>query len=247
MLNKIISKTLIAFLLLIPISAFTNGHTQYSIFLIPDKNAETYIKNFNNYAAKQGVYEKYNITPFIQQYPVSLNLYTTSFKRFYLESIVQLVKRIANTTEEFDISADQITISEDGFITLNIGNDHDLQGLSNIVIRNLAKDRYKDSNMPSWIKFHPAKQKLFNEYGTSNAFDQFEPNINISTINISDQSIKQMIEDDFDKTIQSFNQKSLSFKIIGIGFGYADDNGQVAEVIKKYNFKDTKNYSFEKS
>lgn len=246
MLNKIISKILITFLLFISVSAFASKHTQYSIFLIPDKSTETYIKSFNNHAAKQGVYKKYSITPFIQEYPVSLNQYNTSFKRYYLESIVQSVRRIAISTKEFYVSSKQITINEDGFVTLSINDDHDLQELSNNVIRHLAKDRYKDSTIPSWMKSYPTKQKLFNEYGTSNAFDQFEPNINISTINTSTQKINQTVKDDFNKTIQSFEQKPLNFKIIGIGFGYADDNGQIANVIKKYYFKDTKKYFFEK-
>jgi hypothetical protein len=234
-------------LLIISINAFASKHTEYSIFLIPDKEAETYIKSFNSYASKQGVYEKYSITPFTHGYPVSLNLYNTSFKRVYLEGIVQLIKRIANSTEEFYVSSNQITIDESGFVTLNINDDHELQGLSNNIITHLSRHRYKDSSVPSWMKFSPTKQKLFKEYGTSNAFDQFKPSIDISTINTNNQSIKQIIKNDFDKTIQSFNQKPLSFKIIGIGFGYADDNGQITEVIKRYNFEDTKDYSFEKS
>lgn len=247
MLNKIISKALIICLLVISSSAFASNHTLYSIFLIPDKNAETYIRSFNSHVAEQGIYEKYSITPFIEDYPATITLYSANFKYFYLESIVELLKRIANSSEEFEVSTNQIIVDDNGYVTLNISGEHNLQSVFNTVIRHLAKDSYKDSTVPSWMNFSPMKKKAFQKGNSSIKFDQFTPSISITAKDLYTDTIKQMFEDDFNKTIQSFDQKPSNFKVIGIGLGYADKNGQIEEVIKMYNFGETKGYSFEET
>ncbi|BCD90481.1 hypothetical protein fh0823_06200 [Francisella halioticida] len=79
--NKTFSKLIIIFLLLISCNAFAESLKQYNIYLIPSNKAAKYIKKFDNSLEKTNVLRKYNMSPFIENHPVHLTLYLTSFNR----------------------------------------------------------------------------------------------------------------------------------------------------------------------
>ena len=246
MINIIFPKILAICLILISVNVFANNFKQYNIFLIPDKSATTYINNFNNLANNSGLYKKYKIIPFSKNHPTHLSLYITSFKSQYLVNIIDLIKNIAESTEQFDITTNQITVGKSGFVMLDVDNSKTLQNLSDINITKLSKYRDKDYSMPSWVRYYPEKEISFKKYGTPNAFIQFDPHFSILVTILKKNNTKQDFVNDFSKAIQEFNSTPKKIKIIGIGLGEVDNYGQVTKTIKKYIFKTNKRKKNEK-
>ncbi|MGQ4005226.1 2'-5' RNA ligase family protein [Francisellaceae bacterium CB300] len=225
------------FLLFISTYIYTDKQTQYNVFLIPDNSATTYINKFNNQLANDGLLEKYNVLPFSKNHPTHLSLYITSFNKKSIDKITDIVKNISNDTKPFDITTNYITVGKSGFVMLDVNDSERLQYLSNTTVTKLSKYRDKDYPMPNWVKYYPEKEISFNKYGTPNAFEQFDPHFSILAKSLKNDKIKQTFVDDFNKAIRIFNPKPKKFKIIGIGFGEVDNNGQITKTIKKYIFK----------
>lgn len=225
------------FLLFISTYIYTDKQIQYNVFLIPKNNATTYINKFNNQLASDGLLEKYTVLPFSNSHPVHLSLYITSFKEKYIDKITGIVKNISTETMPFDITTNEITVGKSGFVMLDVDDNKTLQDLSDTTITKLSKYRDKDYSMPDWVKYYPEKETSFKKYGSPNAFSQFDPHFSILAKVLKDDRMKQNFINDFSKVVKEFNPKPQKIKIIGIGFGEVDNNGQITKIIKEYKFK----------
>lgn len=234
--NKTFSK-LIMILLLISCNVFAESLKQYNIYLIPSNKATKYVRSFDDSLEKTNVLKKYNTRPFIENHPVHLTLYLTSFDKKNIPDIKKQLAEIAKNTSPFDIKTDKFIAGKSGFVMLNIQNSPKLQKLSNKVVTDLSKYRNKDYPAPSWVKYYPTKLKSFKKYGSPNTFNQFNPHLSILAADLDSDKARASFENDFNQIIQETKLKPGSFKIKAIGFGEVDKYGQVTKSLHIYNLK----------
>jgi hypothetical protein len=232
-----ILQLIILLYLLSSIYAYAEQSKQYNIYLIPSSNATSYINSFNTLVKKDNLFAKYNIKPFTKDHPVHLTLYLTSFQNKNLTQIKQSVKNIADTNKAFTITTSDITVGKSGFVMMDLEHSKELQHLSNTAISDTSQYRDKEYPMPSWVKFYPNKQKSFEKYGSPNAFGNFDPHFSILAANLKDEKLRNSFVTDFTAAIKEFDAKHTKVKIIGIGFGEVDADGQVTKVLQTNKFK----------
>lgn len=224
-------------LFFVTLGSFAADLKEYNVYLIPANNADDYVKKFDSSLEKTDVLEKYKTTPFIEDHPVHLTLYLTSFEKNNLNNIKTQIAKIAKTTAPFYIGTAGFSAGKSGFVMLDIQNSQSLQQLSNRVIKNLAKYRNRDYPAPSWVKFYPSKLKSFKKYGSPNAFAEFNPHISILAADLQTDETRDSFDKDFSQIIKNSELKPTKFKIKAIGFGEVDKNGQVTKVLQTYKLK----------
>jgi 2'-5' RNA ligase len=227
--KRIFSKLLLTIsIILITCNIFAESLQQYNIYLIPSDKATKYVRSFDDSLEKTNVLKKYNTKPFIENHPVHLTLYLTSFDKKNITKIAKQLAEIAKNTSPFDIKTDKFIAGKSGFVMLNIQNSPELQKLSNKAVTDLAKYRNKD---------YPTKLESFKKYGSPNTFNQFNPHFSILAADLDSDKARASFEKDFDQIIQNTKLKPASFKIKAIGFGEVDKCGQVTKPLYIFNLK----------
>ncbi|MED7789641.1 2'-5' RNA ligase family protein [Francisella sp. 19X1-34] len=236
--KRIFSKLLLTIsIILITCNVFAESLKQYNIYLIPSDKATKYVRSFDDSLEKTNVLKKYNTKPFIENHPVHLTLYLTSFDSKNIPDIEKQLAEIAKNISPFDIKTDKFIAGKSGFVMLNIQNSPELQRLSNKAVTDLAKYRNKNYPAPSWVKYYPTKLESFKKYGSPNTFNQFNPHFSILAADLDSDKARANFEKDFDQIIQNTKLKPASFKIKAIGFGEVDKYGQVTKPLYIFNLK----------
>jgi len=234
MINKKFSKILISFFILISFNTFAGDFKQYNIYLIPSEKAHNYISKFNQHLESTNLLNKYNTTPFIKDYPVHISLYLTSFQAKHITQIENKLDTLIKNIKPFNIRTTNFTASKNGFVMLDILVSHNIQKLSNKIIKSLSVYRDKNYPAPSWVKFFPKKQESFDKYGSPNAFSEFTPHISVLAAAVLGDEEQNNFEKDFSRIIKNIDLKPASFKIKAIGFGEVNEYGQVIKPLHIY-------------
>ena len=209
----------------------------YDINLKPSNKIASYIKNFNSFLAKKGIIKKYNIKPFIDNHPIHITMYLTSYNNKNINNIENKIKNIASNTSQFNITTKDITAGKSGFVLLNIENSKSLQNTADEVVSTISQFRNKDYTMPSWVKYYPKKQLSFKKYGDPNTYTQFNPHISLFAVKLKTEKQKTEFIKDMKKAISEFKQQKLTVKVNEIALDKVNLNGQIISNIKTIKLK----------
>lgn len=195
------------------------------VFAIPSQPVITLVKQTSDSLKKEGIDTFYE-----QGLPVHATLYLTDFPEGSEDAIKAAVKKIVAQHQAFPIKAQGFTVTPSNWAFINLELSSKLQRLADEITLAIEPLRDHQAALPGWVKNYPNKLEAFKRYGSPNVFQNFQPHL---TLLANEQSPK----------LANFAIKMHATppiaegKIIGLGIGIADENGQQKEVIARYFFK----------
>ncbi len=210
-------------------------HRNIDIHLSVSQNIKKQIEAFNKYLDKSGILTKYNIVPFLKEgHPIHITLYLTEFDVDKISLLKAAVKQIAVDTGKFNFKTSYINPSISSFVMLEVEKNDELQKLSNKVISELARYRYKQAQIPSWAETIPAKKESFEKYGSPNAFSEFVPHMSILAGNFKSDKQKECFLTEMKELVEKYGYKPTEAEIVSIGIGFTNSYGQMTEEIANF-------------
>ncbi len=207
-----------------------------NVFANVDNNIDTTIKQVNDSFNSSGLYQKYQIKPFMNNHKIHLTMYLTDYNSDKINTIESMVKEIANSTNGLTFQDSDISLKSSNFLMLDVKNNVELQILSDKITAELMNIRDKTSIIPEWAKNNPLKNNMFTRYGSPNVFEGFDPHFSIFVANITPES-QAIFASEINQQISQFKFKSQTYKINSIGVGITDKNGQIIKILATYNLK----------
>lgn len=207
-----------------------------NVFANVDNNINTRIEQVNSVFNQSGIYQKYQIKPFINGHKIHLTMYLTDYDNSQLPLIESIVADIARSTKKVAFYDNGISLKKSNFLMLDVSNNIELQRLSDKITAELMNYRDKGSQIPVWAKSDPVKVGMFDHYGSPNVFDGFDPHFSIFAAQISSED-QVAFSNEINKQIKKNDFKVQSYQINSIGIGITDSNGQVIKLINTYDLQ----------
>ncbi len=165
----------------------------------------------------------------IKGYQVHCTLYMTQYPLGSLEKVASVVAELAAGTSEFDIQTTGLEITSGSWFFMNLDRNPNLQTFSDAVVVKLAPLRHPSNFVPDWAKDNPTKVEYITKYGSPNVYAEFNPHLTL--LAKSDEArLKRFLEK---HTTESFT-KPVSGRVVAIGLGIADRDGQIKEPFKLF-------------
>lgn len=162
----------------------------------------------------------------LKGYQPHCTLYMTAYPQGRQRFVAQIVKKIAAKTKQFPVSTKGIEVAASDWLFMGIQNNMQLQALCDDVANSLAFLRAKSDYVPEWAKNMPAKVQCIKNYGSPNVFSQFDPHLTLLA-----KSDGEMIRRFKANSANKYYDKPVEGKVIAIGYGLADHDGQIKEPI----------------
>lgn len=217
-----IGVVILILIFLIPLFG-SNPNVDYNVFVILDNNTTTNVENISKKLKENGIESLYE-----KKYIIQLTLYLTKYNMNNLHKIKEITEKIANQTKSFNVEFYRLRKTDRKLLVLDAKNNENIQQLADEITVNLTKYHAKNINVPNWIKYIPEREKLFNLYGSSDVFTNFEPYIPLlSQVNLSQ----------IQSFISKYNFNPFKSKAIGIGIAQVDNLGQAKDIIYSIKFK----------
>ncbi len=163
----------------------------------------------------------------LQGFQTHCTLYMTQYPVDSMEKVAAIVSEIASNTRAFEIKSTGLEITSGSWFFMNLDRNPSLQALSDATVEKLAALRSPSNFVPDWAKDNPTKVECITRYGSPNVYTEFNPHLTL--LAKSDEGkLKNFMEK---HTISSFTQP-ITGKVIAIGLGIADFNGQMKEPFK---------------
>ncbi len=163
----------------------------------------------------------------LQGFQIHCTLYMTQYPVDSLEKVASLVAEIASNTRAFAIQSTGLEITSGSWFFLNLDRNRNLQTFCDAVVEKLAPLRSPSDFVPEWAKDNPTKVEYITKYGSPNVYGEFNPHLTL--LAKSDEAkLKKFVE----KHANSGFAKPVSGRIVAIGLGIADRNGQIKDPFK---------------
>ncbi|MDD3146359.1 MAG: 2'-5' RNA ligase family protein [Candidatus Riflebacteria bacterium] len=163
----------------------------------------------------------------LKGFQVHCTLYMTQYPLMSLEKVAALVAEIASNTREFDIQSTGLEVTSGNWFFMNLSRNSNLQALSDLTVEKLAALRSPSSFVPDWAKEFPTKVEYISKYGSPNVYAEFNPHLTLLASSDAEKLTRFM-----KKNADSNFSKPVAGKVVAIGLGIADRNGQMQEVFK---------------
>lgn len=196
-----------------------------NVFCVMSENIEAEVK-----VATVDLKVTENIETFaLKGYQPHCTLYMTAYPKGRQKLVATIVRRIANTTKQFPINTKGIEVAASDWLFMGIENNKELQSLCDEVATRLAFLRAKSDYVPAWAKSMPAKVECIKKYGSPNVFSQFDPHLTLLAKSDGEmlKRFKTYCED-------KIYNKPVSGKVVAIGYGLADRDGQIKTPIEVF-------------
>jgi len=163
----------------------------------------------------------------LKGFQVHCTLYMTQYPVGSLEKVASIVVEIASNTKAFEIQSTGLEITSGSWFFLNLDRNRNLQTFCDAVVEKLAPLRSPSDFVPEWAKDNPTKVEYITKYGSPNVYGEFNPHLTL--LAKSDEAkLKNFVE----KHSTSSFAKPVSGKIVAIGLGIADRDGQIKDPLK---------------
>lgn len=163
----------------------------------------------------------------LRGYQIHCTLYMTQYPVGSLEKVASIVAEIASNTKVFDIQSTGLEITSGSWFFLNLDRNRNLQTFCDAVVEKLAPLRSPSDFVPEWAKDNPTKVEYITKYGSPNVYGEFNPHLTL--LAKSDEAkLKSFVE----KHSNSSFAKPVSGRIVAIGLGIADRDGQIKDPFK---------------
>ena len=202
-----------------------NDLDKINVFCVMSENIEAEVK-----VATVDLKVTENVETFaLKGYQPHCTLYMTAYPKGRQKLVATIVRRIANSTKEFPINTKGIEVAASDWLFMGIENNKELQSLCDEVANRLAFLRAKSDYVPEWAKSMPAKVECIKKYGSPNVFSQFDPHLTLLAKSDGEmlRRFKTYCED-------KIYNKPVRGKVVAIGYGLADRDGQIKEPIEVF-------------
>jgi hypothetical protein len=216
-------------------SSFAESYS-INVFANVDGAAGKQIEQVNSAMKQANIYSDYKISPFADSHNVHLTMYLTKYQESQLVNVENTVKGIAANTSSFSVSSSGVTLKASDFLMLDVANTPRLQILTDKLVASLSKYRDVNTVIPAWAINYPEKVQMFQEYGSPNVYEGFDPHFSIFAAKIPSDG-RGNFDERVDEVIDNLNFSATIIQITSLGIGIADENGQIVKVIKEYSFK----------
>ena len=202
-----------------------NDFDKINVFCVMSENIEAEVK-----VATVDLKVTENVETFaLKGYQPHCTLYMTAYPKGRQKLVATIVRRIANSTKEFPINTKGIEVAASDWLFMGLENNKELQSLCDEVANRLAFLRAKSDYVPEWAKSMPAKVECIKKYGSPNVFSQFDPHLTL--LAKSDGEMLRRFKAYCEKKIYN---KPVTGKVVAIGYGLADRDGQIKEPIEVF-------------
>lgn len=200
--------------------------------LKPGNQVAPLIKDFNQFLQQRGLFHAYHITPFIDQYPLHITLYLSTYEEKQLAKIIKQTQWLAKKQKRIPISTCQFMASPSGYVMLSVKRTRQLQELSNQTLTSLAALRDTTASIPDWAAEDTERRKLFTQWGSTSVMNFFQPHFSLfdpESLTAEQRiplykKLEQLIEQ-YSKT----HQLEVQAVAYAIGIGIADKQGQIVK------------------
>lgn len=197
-----------------------------NVFAVVSENIEAAAK-----VASVDLKTSENIETFtLNGYQPHCTLYMTAYPVGRQKLLAALVRKIAKNTRQFKVNSKGIEVAASDWLFLSLENNKELQALCDNVANSLAFLREKSDYVPEWAKSMPAKVECIKKYGSPNVFSQFDPHLTLLA-----KSDGAMLRRFKANARSKFYDKVIEGKVVAIGYGLADRNGQIKEPIEVFS------------
>ncbi len=192
-----------------------------NVFAVVSENIENAFK-----VAANALKTEQNIDSFPQQgFQVHCTLYMTQYPAGMKEKVLAKIEEIAGTTRQFDITTTGLEITSGNWFFMNLERNRNLQTLSDTVVAGLSPMRAQSDFVPEWAKAFPNKVDYIKKFGSPNVYEEFNPHLTFLA-----RAEIEKLQNFMENHEESNFAKPVAGKIIAIGAGIADRNGQMPEV-----------------
>lgn len=150
--------------------------TFYDVFIDFGGKVQDKVQNIAHMLDTVGVDSLYK-----QDYVVHLTLYLTDYNNDKLPQIKAVVDKLAAQTKPFKVKFNGIHATGGNWLMLDAEKSTTLQALADEATNALLPLRDTNAPIPNWAKNLPAKVKSFQQYGSPNVFQNFDPHITLTT------------------------------------------------------------------
>ncbi|MBF0545507.1 MAG: DUF1045 domain-containing protein [Candidatus Riflebacteria bacterium] len=200
-------------------SLFADGNLKVNVFAIVSEPIQNQVKE-----AGKELQSQESLQSFTERgYQIHCTLYMTNYDSSKLKDIASQVENYAKGVKSFDVNSLGISKTANDWLFINIAKNKELQSLSDELVTNLSPLRAQNQSIPAWAKNDPEKLEYIKKYGSPNVFNQFSPHLTLLA-KTDGSKLNEFLEKN--KNNQALTGK-VSGKIEGIGYGFADGDGQI--------------------
>jgi 2'-5' RNA ligase len=202
-----------------------------NVFAVVSPNIEIAFKD-----AASALYQEQGLEAFpLKGYQVHCTLYMTQYPEGSKDNVLAKVEELASRTSEFSVNSTGLAITSGNWFFMNIERNRNLQTLSDAVVEALAPLRAKSNYIPEWAKEFPNKVEYIAKYGSPNVYSEFNPHLTFLA-----KSELEKLQKFTQKHAESDFAKVIAGKIVAIGAGIADRDGQIKEPWKIFPLQSAK-------
>jgi hypothetical protein len=231
-----LARLMCLFFLLSPVYA-----KQINIYLkMDDPVLSQAVTAFNTYLEEHSIFNKYQIRPFLDDYPLHITLYLAAFTDDNLPMVKKRVAHIAKNWAPIALKTSNIYITKGNYVMLDVDNNQTngknppLQQLSDTIALKLNLFRNSEAKIPDWVQAVPEKRKAFERYGSPNVFFEYSPHFSLMAKAFTDQTQEQQFQTEMTELIAHYSFSEIQTKSYAIGIGYVNNFGQITEEIASY-------------
>jgi len=231
-MTKLLSIVLLIFILVAVIASAQKSERppqdKINVFVVVSENIENSFKD-----AAKALHEEEGLESFpFLGYQAHCTLYMTQYPVGLQKEVLNKIEELASNTTEFAINSTGIGMTSGNWYFMNLERNRNLQTLCDSAVELLAPLRAKSNFVPDWAKEFPTKVEYISKYGSPNVYDEFNPHLTFLA-----KSDAEKLQNFTKKHENSDFAKPVAGKIIAIGAGIADRDGQIKEPWKVFPLK----------
>jgi hypothetical protein len=194
-----------------------------NVFAVVSENIEqAFVKAAETLKAEEGL-EAFPL----QNYQIHCTLYMTMYPQNTMEKVLPILEKLASNTKEFSINSSGLEITAGNWFFMSLDRNRNLQTLADSVVNELSPLRSTSDFIPNWARQFPEKMENIKKFGSPNVFSEFNPHLTFLP-GSDGEKLKRF----YSKHKKSDFAREIPGKVIALGAGIADRNGQLKEAIK---------------
>lgn len=208
--------------------------------LNPDNEVAKLVNEFNQFLAQEQLLTTYQITPYIDKHPLHVTLYMANYSEAQIPQIIKRVATLAKQEKPILLVTSQLVPFTNGYVMLSVTNASRIQGLSNKTLNILSDLRDKHARIPTWAAKDVDRQIVFNQYGSPNVLNYFNPHFSIFSAEHLNKFDSARLYQQLQQLIPQYtknHQIQIRTKAFAIGIGIADSQGQIIKELKSFTLK----------
>lgn len=199
--------------------------TRVNVYAIVSENIEMEFMK-----AARLLHKEHEVSSFpLDDFEIHCTLYMTFYTPDMVEKILEKIEKYANENQAFNIRTSGLEITSSNWFFLNFHINEPLQKLSNDITKMLSPLRIVSDYVPAWAREYPNKIKMIQNFGSPNVFDEFNPHLTFLARGDEDK-LTNFMNDHKDSSFA----KDIDGKVVAIGVGIADNNGQIKEPLNVF-------------